>query len=121
MFLCQSGIWPILCQLMAILAKLLNMDFKIVFHSIYIDFDMQTNFEVNQTQISHYIPKILQKVTKMAISQIPILPKCHSSKSPANFGFWAQIFFGGLNQKSASISMCKIHIYIDSECFRQIH
>ena len=28
MFLCQSGIWPILCQLMAILAKLLDMDFK---------------------------------------------------------------------------------------------
>ena len=27
--------------------------------------------------------------------------------------------FGGLNQKSAMIS--KIHIYIDSECFRQIH
>ena len=28
MFLCQRGIWPILCQLMAILAKLLDMDFK---------------------------------------------------------------------------------------------
>ena len=38
----------------------------------------------------------------------------------AFFGFWAQIFFGGLNQKSAMISMCKIHIYIDSESFRQI-
>ena len=36
------------------------------------------------------------------------------------FGFWAQNFFGGLNQKSAMISMCKIHIYIDSESFRQI-
>ena len=29
--------------------------------------------------------------------------------------------FGGLNQKSATISMCKIHIYIDSDSFRQIH
>ena len=38
----------------------------------------------------------------------------------AFFGFWAQIFFGGLNQKSAMISMCKILIYIDSESFRQI-
>ena len=38
----------------------------------------------------------------------------------AFFGFWAQNFFGGLNQKSAIISMCKIHIYIDSESFRQI-
>ena len=26
----------------------------------------------------------------------------------------------GLNQKSAMISLCKIHIYIDSESFRQI-
>ena len=35
MFLCQSGIWPILCQLVAILAKLLDMDFKFVLPSIY--------------------------------------------------------------------------------------
>ena len=47
MFLCQSGIWPILCQLMAILAKLLDMDFKFVLPSININFDIQTNFEVN--------------------------------------------------------------------------
>ena len=57
MFLCQSGIWPILCQLMAILAKLLDMDFKIVLPCIYINFDIPTNFEVNQTQIRHSIPK----------------------------------------------------------------
>ena len=36
--LCQSGIWPILYQLIAILAKLLDMDFKFV----YINFDIQT-------------------------------------------------------------------------------
>ena len=42
---------------MAILAKLLDMDFKFVLPSIYINFDIQTNFEVNQTQISHSIPK----------------------------------------------------------------
>ena len=29
--------------------------------------------------------------------------------------------FGGLNQKSAIISICEIHIYIDSKSFRQIH
>ena len=74
MFMCQSSIWPILCQLMAILAKLLDMDFKFVLPSIYINFDIQTNFEVDQTQIG-------QKITKMAISQNPILPKCHSPKS----------------------------------------
>ena len=50
MFLCKSGIWPILCQLMAILANLLDMHFKFVFN-----FDTQTNFEVNQTQISVFI------------------------------------------------------------------
>ena len=47
-----------------------------------------------------------------------ILPKFAIAR--AFFGFWAQIFFGGLNQKSATISMCKIHIYIDSESFRNI-
>ena len=61
MFLCQSGIWPILCQLMAILAKLLDRDFKFVLPRIYINFDVQTNFEVNQTQISHSIPKNTSK------------------------------------------------------------
>ena len=45
----QSGILPILCQLMAILAKLLDTDFKFVVPNIYINFDIQTNFEVNQT------------------------------------------------------------------------
>ena len=36
------------------------------------------------------------------------------------FDLGLQKIFGGLNQKSAMISMCKIHIYIDSESFRQI-
>ena len=40
MFMRQSGIWPILCQLMAILAKLLDTDFKFVSPRIYIDFDI---------------------------------------------------------------------------------
>ena len=55
MFMRQSGIWPIFCQLMAILAKLLDMDFKFVLPGIYSNFDIQTNFEVNQTQIIHSI------------------------------------------------------------------
>ena len=40
--------------------------------------------------------------------------------SEATMGVWilGSIFFGGLNQKSAMISMCKIHIFIDSERFR---
>ena len=48
MFLCQSGIWPILCQLMAILTN-------------YINFDIQTKFEVNRTKIGH---SILQNTPK---------------------------------------------------------
>ena len=53
------------------------MYFKFVLPSIHINFDIQTKFEVNQTQICHSIPKI----TKMAISQNHILPNCHSPKS----------------------------------------
>ena len=45
MFLCQSGISPILCQFMAILANLLDMAYKFVLPNIYINFDTQTNFE----------------------------------------------------------------------------
>ena len=52
MFLCQSGIWPILCQLMA---SLLDMNFKFVLPSIYINFDIQTMFEVYQTKIGYSI------------------------------------------------------------------
>ena len=64
MFMHQSGIWPILCQLiMAILAKFLDMDFKFVLPHIYINFHIQTNFEVNLTILS---PKILQKIIKIA-------------------------------------------------------
>ena len=97
-----------------------DINIKFVLPSIYINFDIQTTFEVNQTQIGHSIPKENPKLTKVAISQNQILPKCHSPKSllllhfSINFsetfrkiGFWGQIFFGGLNQKSAMISMCK--------------
>ena len=41
---------------------------------------------------------------------------------PTEYFEASQTNFGALNQKSAMISMCKIHnIYIDSERFRQIH
>ena len=129
------------------------MDFKLVLPSIYINFDIyKPSLKSIRPKFGHSIPKKLQKLTKVAISQNPILPKCHSPKSlllhfsmnlsetfriDVNmdfahtnhgrflifdfFGFWAQIFLRSLNQKSANISMCKIHIYIDSESFRQIH
>ena len=83
MFTRQSGIWPIFCQFMAILAKLLDMDFKFVLPYIYSNFDIQTNFEVKQTQINHLhsIPINTPKIIKVAISENTILPKCHSPKS----------------------------------------
>ena len=68
MFLCQSGIWPILCQLMAIFAFTLTLMYKPILKSI-------------RPKLAILSPKILQKVTKMAVSQNPILPKCHSPKS----------------------------------------
>ena len=52
------------------------------------NFDKQTNFEVNRTQIGYFIPKKKPpKITKMAISQNPILPKCHSPKSLLHLHF----------------------------------
>ena len=81
MFLCQSGIWPILCQLMAIFANLLDMDFKFGFLGIYIYFDTQTNFEVNQTQINHSIPKNTPKNHQSGHISKPHSPNCHSPKS----------------------------------------
>ena len=62
--------------------KLVDMDFKFVLPSSYINFDIQT------------ISKLM--------------------------GLIDSSFVWGLNQKSAKISMCKIH-YIDSETFGQIH
>ena len=52
MTMCKCGIWPIWCQLMAILGTLVDMDFKFGLLSSYINFDIQTNFE-----IGHSIPK----------------------------------------------------------------
>ena len=37
------------------------------------------------------------------------------------FRILGSTFFGDLNQKSATIIICEVHIYIDSERFRQIH
>ena len=57
MFLPKSGIWPILCQLMAILPMVRDINFKFVLPCIYNNFDIKIKFEVNQTQIGHSIPQ----------------------------------------------------------------
>ena len=92
MFLCQSGIWPILCQLMAILAKLLDMDFKFVFPSIYINFDMQTKFEVNQTEIGHFIPKNTPKTHQSGHISKPHFAQVSFTKKPTSPKFFNGIF-----------------------------
>ena len=81
MFLCQSGIWPILCQLMAILAKLLDMDFKFVCLVFTLTLIYIPILKSIRPKFAILSPKILQKLTKVAKSQNLILPKCHSPKS----------------------------------------
>ena len=65
---------------MAILAKLLDMDFKIVLPSIYINVDIHINFGVNQTQISHSISKNTPKTHQSGhISKPHFAQKAYSS------------------------------------------
>ena len=78
------------------------MDFKLVLPRNYINFDIQTKFEVNQTQIGHSIPKKLQKLTKVVISQNPILPKCHSPNMDFAHTNHELIFDLGLQKKFES-------------------
>ena len=82
MFLCQSDIWPILCQLVVILAKLLDMEFKFILPSIYINFDIQTNFEVNQTQISHSISNNTPKTHQSGHISKPYFAQVSFTKKP---------------------------------------
>ena len=135
--------WPILGHKMAILATFFEIWTSNLFCPLFtLILIYKPSLESIRPKSAILFPKRLQKLTKVAISQNPISPKCHSPKSllllhfSTNLSetfrinvnmdfahtnrFWAQIFFGGLNQKSATISMCKIHIYIDSESFRQI-
>ena len=88
MFLCQSGIWAILCQLMAISAILLDMDFKIVLPRIYINFDIQTKFEVNQTQIGHSILQITPKTHRSGHISKPHFAQVTFTKKPTSPTFF---------------------------------
>ena len=81
MFLCQSGILPFLCQFRAILAKLLDKDFKFFFLAFTLTLIYKPILNSIRPELAILSPKILQKITKMAISQNHILLKCHSPKS----------------------------------------
>ena len=80
-FMRQSGIWPIFCQFMATLVKLLDMDFKFVYPVFTVTLIYKPILKSIRPKLSILSLLILQKITKMAISQNPILPKCHSPKS----------------------------------------
>ena len=70
-------------------------------------------------------------LTKRVINEIilrggggGVVQAYHFGKKYFELGFFWILgpkFFGDLNQKSGADSMCKIHIYIDSETFRKIH
>ena len=65
---------------MAILGKLVDMDSKFVLPSSYITFDIQTNFEVNQTQIGH--SKLSSKKSqKWAYLKTPFCPSVIHQKA----------------------------------------
>ena len=69
MFIRQSCIWPILCLLMAILAKLLDMDFKFVLPSIYIKVNVNAG-QKKLKSISNNLAKIAINWHK--IGQMPL-------------------------------------------------
>ena len=86
MFMCQSDIWPILCQLMAILAKLLDMDFKFVLPYIYINFDIQTNFEVKLAILSQKkLNNTPKKSLKWPYLKIPFCPRVIHQKAYSSY------------------------------------
>ena len=68
--------------------------------------DTSRHFEGDLGPFVQYCPI---KASEQKIGQKPV------------FSYFGLNFFGDLNQKSASTSICEIHIYIDSESFRQIH
>ena len=90
MFLCQSGIWPILCQSMAILANLLDMNFKFVFPGVYINFNIQTKFEVNQTKIGHYILQNIPKTHQSGHISKPHFAQVSFTKKPTPPTFFVE-------------------------------
>ena len=80
---------------MAILAKLLDMDFKLVFPTFTLTLIYKPILKSIRPKIAIISPKILQNITKMAISQNPILSKCR--------------LWGGLNNNLICLNFYKMH------------
>ena len=80
------SIGPILCQLMATLGKLLDMDFKFVLPVSYNNCDIQTNFKVNNTQPG-LSQKILKKSLKWPYLKTPFCPSVIHEKAYSSYIF----------------------------------
>ena len=78
----KSGIWPIFCQLMAILAKCFDIWTSNLFcPSFILTLIYKPSLKSIRPKLTILSSKKLQKINERATSQNPILPKCHSPKS----------------------------------------
>ena len=74
--------WPILGHKMAILATFFEISTSNLFCPLFtLILIYKPRFESIRPKSAILSPKKLQKLTKVAISQNPISPKCHSPKS----------------------------------------
>ena len=74
------------------------MNFKFVLPIIYINFDIQTNFGVNQTQIGHYIPKKTPKTHQSGHISKPNFAQVSFTKKPTPPTFFNEFVWNFQNQ-----------------------
>ena len=91
--------WPILGHKMAILATFFwDMNFKFVLPIIYINFDIQTTFWVNQTQIGYSIPKKTPKTHQSGHISKPHFAQVSFTKKPTPPTFFNEFVWNFQNQ-----------------------
>ena len=75
-----------------------DMNFKFVLPSIYINFHIQTKFEVNQTQIGHSIPKNNPKTHQSGHISKPDFAQVSFNKKPTPPTLFDGFFWNVQNQ-----------------------
>ena len=108
MFLPKSGIWPIFCQLMGILAKRFEIWTSNLFCPSFI---LTLIYKPSLKWINPKLATLLKKITKTAISQNLILTKCHSTKSLLLLHFFNEFIWYFQNQ--FKYGFCNILIVAD--------
>ena len=83
---------------MAILANLLDMNFKFVFPSIYINVDIQTICKVNQTKIGHSILQNTPKTDQSGHISKPHFAQVSFTKKPTPPTFFDEFSWNVQNQ-----------------------